>query len=55
LKAKSGPILKILKRKTVRKKEILSKEVLDEDSLNLLVESQIKNIVNLSYLKKMHI
>lgn len=52
LKAKSGPIFEDIKKKNSEEKEILSKEVLDEDSLNLLVESQIKNIVNLSYLKK---
>lgn len=52
LKEKAKPILNNIKDLTLKEKEIISKEVLDETNLNLVVESQIKNLVDLFYLKK---
>ncbi len=52
LKDKSEPILNNIKELTTKEKDVLSKETLDEVNLNLVVESQIKNLVDLSYLKK---
>lgn len=52
LKDKSQTYLNNIKENIEKEKEILSKEFLDENSLNLIVESQIKNLIDLSYLKK---
>jgi len=52
LKDKSEPILNNIKELITKEKDILSKETLDEVNLNLVVESQIKNLVELSFLKK---
>ncbi len=52
LKNKSEKVLDEIKKNNEKEKEIISKEVLDVNGLNLIVESQIKNIVDLLYLKK---
>ena len=52
LKDKSKSVLDEIKKNNEKEKEIISKDVLDEGNLNMVVESQIKNIVDLFYLKK---
>lgn len=52
LKEKSEGVLDEIKKNSESEKEIISKEVLNQENLNLVVESQIKNIIQLSYLKK---
>ncbi|MGQ9845306.1 MAG: Spy/CpxP family protein refolding chaperone [Caldisericia bacterium] len=52
LKEESKLILDEIKELSTKEKDIISKEVIDEVNLNLVVESQIKNLIKLSYLKK---
>lgn len=52
LKEDSKLIFDDIKELSKKEKEIISKEVDDEANLNLVVESQIKNLIKLSYLKK---
>lgn len=52
LKEESKLIFEEIKELSTKEKDIISKEVIDEVNLNLVVESQIKNLIKLSYLKK---
>lgn len=52
LRGKSEEILKKIKENSEKEKVLLSKEVLNEKELDFLVESQIKNLIDLSNLKK---
>lgn len=52
LKEESKLILDEIKELSTKEKDIISKEVIDEVNLNIVVESQIKNLIKLSYLKK---
>lgn len=51
-KDKSEEILKKVKENIEKEKVLLSKEVLNEKDLDFLVESQIKNLIDLSDLRK---
>lgn len=52
LKEESKLIFDEIKELSKKEEDIISKEVIDEPNLNLAVESQIKNLIELSNLKK---
>jgi nitrogen regulatory protein PII-like uncharacterized protein len=52
LRDKSEEIFKIIKENIEKEKELLSEEVLNEKDLDVVVESQIKNLIDLYSLRK---
>lgn len=52
LKDKSEDLIKVINENCEKEKELISKEIIDEKELDYLVESQIKNLIDLTYLRK---